>query len=302
MMTNRILNGSSQLLTHSFQSTQTGSSIQLQSLPVVALRPLAAGVIRCLYCLLHQTSDLSSTLKTWHHNHHVLCHNIWHSKTIPSHKYLFSLSATQLWLQSRPPLALQAAPQLSTAVIHPHPAAGSLWNCPCQAGLDRLPVLLIGGPPHPLLPHVLSFSLGTEHEGCEPLSFHQDSLFPWDGSVESGFPRRELSAFPHGLQKSLPAFSVICQRGYSSLLLGTQPTQQSSNLTYIFNTTFHLTLLSDLSVLQYRGWLLRSAASWTAYPTDTQSFAQQIPTAFRGCEGWKGTRRSGIWWKCSYCE
>lgn len=37
------------------------------------------------------------------------------------------------------------------------------------------------------------------------------------------------------------------------LALRYQPIQQSLDLTYIFNTTFHLTLLSDLSALQYQG-------------------------------------------------
>lgn len=214
---------------------------------------------------------------------------------------LFHFCHTHLWLQSQPPLALQAAPQLFTAVIHPCPAAGSLCSCACPACLDPgSQHSQAGVPPHPLLPHVLSFFPSTKHpEGCEPLSFHQDSLLPCDGSVESGSACRKPSTFPHGLQKSLTAFSVICQSGYSSLLLGIQPTQQSLDLTYIFNTTFHFTLLSDLSALQYWGWLLRRAASWNTYPTDTQSFAQRTPAAFRGC---KGTRSLGIWWKYSYPE
>lgn len=214
---------------------------------------------------------------------------------------LFPFCQTQLWLQSRPPLTLQAAQQLSTAVIHPCPAAGSLWNCSCQAGLDRLPVLLSrratspSVSPRPVLLPGYTWGMWTP-----VLSPGQPLPLGW--ICGKRLPTQRAECFPSWLAKVLTAFSVICQSGYSSLLLGTQPTQQSSDLTYIFNTTFHLTLLSDLSVLQYWDWLLRSAASWTAYPTDTQSFAQQIPAAFRGWEGWKGTGSPGIWWKCSYPE
>lgn len=151
VMTNGNLAGSSLLLTRSFQSTQTESSIQLQSLPGGALRPLAPGVTHLpsllappdLWSLFH-LKNITPRLPC------VLPQRLTLQNPSLPQIPLFHFCHTHPWLQSHPPSGLQAAPRLSTGVI-PCCRVPMQLSLPSMLG-PRLPTLSRRRPTSPSAP------------------------------------------------------------------------------------------------------------------------------------------------------
>lgn len=141
-------------------------------------------------------------------------------------------------------------------MIHPYPTAGSLTAVvPGQHAQSQPP-----SPPQKagqltLCPVLLLPVRSTMRVQTTTLWIEQPLALRWLHGEQHHAQKTERS--PHGLQKSLTTFAVICQSRQFHLLLGIQPTQHSSDLTYIFNTKFHFTLTLVLHALQHQGQFLQ---------------------------------------------